>query len=82
MNAAHGRHLIGDADGMIQGEDDDFGGRAGDGVEDRGYVDGAGGDAELGAAAQGAGEKLRLHAVGIGDEDCDCRESGGWGQGH
>ena len=67
MNAAHGRHLIGDADGVIEGEHDDFGWRAGDSVEDRGDVDGAGGDVELRAAAQGAGEKLRLHAVGIGD---------------
>ena len=67
MDAAHGRHLIGDADGMIEGEHYYFGWRVGDGVEDRGYVDGAGGDAELGAAAQGAGEELRLHAVGVGD---------------
>ena len=76
MNAAHGRHLIGDADGVIQGEHDYFRGRGCDGVEDRSNVDGAGGDVELGAAAQGAGEELRLHAVGIGDEDCD---GGGWG---
>ena len=67
MNAAHGRHLVVDVDGVIQGEHDYFGWRVGDGVEDRGDVDGAGGDVELRAAAQGAGEKLRLHAVGIGD---------------
>ena len=68
MNAAHGRHLIGDADGVIEGEHDDFGWRAGDSVEDReamsmGQVE----DAELRAAAcRALAEKLRLHAVGIG----------------
>ena len=55
MNAAHGGHLVVDVDGVIQGEHDYFGWRGGDGVQDRGYVDGAGGDVELGAAAQGAG---------------------------
>ena len=56
MNAAHRRHLVGDADGVIQGEHNHFGGSGSDGVKDRGDVDRAGGDAELGAAAQGAGE--------------------------
>ena len=82
MNAAHGRHLIGDVDGVVQGKHDYFGWRARDGVQDRGDVDGAGGDAELGAAAQGAGEKLRLHAVGISNEDCDGGGSDGRGQSH
>ena len=67
MDAAHGGHLIGDADGVIEREHYHFGGSGGDGVEDRGYVDGAGGDAEFGAAAQSAGQELRLHAVGVGD---------------
>jgi hypothetical protein len=40
---------------MIEGEHYYFGCRVGDGVEDRSYVDGAGGDFEFGAAAQGAG---------------------------
>ena len=71
MNAAHGSHLIGDVDGVVQGEYYDFGGSVGYGVEDGGNVDGAGGDAEFGAAAQGAGEELGLHAVGVGDEDGD-----------
>ena len=79
MNAAHGRHLVGDADGMIQGEHDYFGRGGGDGVEDRSYIDWAGGDFELGTAAQGAGQELRLHAVGIGDQDGD---GGGWGRSH
>ena len=79
MDAAHGGHLIGDADGMIEREHYYFGGSGCDGVKDRGYVDGAGGDAELGASAQGAGEELRLHAVGVGDEDGD---GGGRGQVH
>jgi hypothetical protein len=75
MNAAHGSHLAGDVDGVVEGENDDFGGSGGDGLEDRGDVDGAGGDAEFGAAAEGAGEELGLHAVGIGNEDGD---GGGW----
>jgi hypothetical protein len=47
-------------------------------MEDRGDVDWAGGDFELGTAAQGAGEELGLHAVGVGDQDGD----GGWGRSH
>jgi len=37
---------------------------------------------ELGAAAQGAGEKLRLHAVGIGYEDGDGGGSDGASETH
>lgn len=78
MDAAHGRHLAGDADGVIQGEHYYFSWRGGDGMEDRGDVDWAGGDFELGTAAQGAGKELRLHAVGIGNQDSDR----GWGRRH
>ena len=82
MDAAHGGHLIGDADGMIEREHNYFGWRGGDGVEDRGDVDGASGDFEFGAAAQGAGQELGLHAVGVGDQDGDGGGRGGWRRSH
>ena len=34
MNAAHGRHLVGDVDGVIQREHNDFGRSGGDGLKD------------------------------------------------
>jgi len=77
MNAAHGRHLVGNVDGVIEREDNHFGGSGGNCLKDGSDIDRAGGDAELGAAAEGAGQKLGLHAVGVGNEDGDCDGSVG-----
>ena len=77
MNAPHRRHLAGDADGVIQGKNNHFGGSGGNRLKDGGNIDGAGGNAELRAPAQGAGEKLRLHAIGVRNEDSDCGNGGG-----
>ncbi len=48
-----------------------------DRLKDGKSVHQAGGDLELGVAAQGAGQQLRLHAIRVGDEDTNCIGSGG-----
>jgi hypothetical protein len=75
MDTAHRGQLVRNAHRVIQRKNNHSGWSRGDGLEDRGDIDWAGGDAELGAPAQGAGQKLRLHAVGIRNEDADGRRS-------
>jgi hypothetical protein len=59
--------LAGETDGAIEREEDDLRRVGGDRLKDGVDIDGAGGGVKFGAAAQGAGEKLGLHYVGIGD---------------
>lgn len=69
MDAAKRGHLTGEANGTIKREKDDPGRVCCDRLKDGVDVDGAGGDVELGTSAQGASEKLRLHLVGVSDEN-------------
>jgi len=61
----------------IHGKQDDAG-RPGVGrLQNEGGIQCAGRDAKLGMAAQGAGQQLGLHAIGVGDEHTDRLRSGG-----
>ncbi|HZZ16936.1 MAG TPA: hypothetical protein VFE08_13355 [Candidatus Sulfotelmatobacter sp.] len=69
MDCAHCGHLDANFQGVIQGKNNYVDGLGSDRTEDGTRIDGASQDAKFGASTQGADEQLRLHPVGVGDED-------------
>jgi hypothetical protein len=69
VDCAHCGHLGANFQGVIQGKNNYIDGLDSDRPEDGTRIDGASQDAKFRASTQGADEELRLHPIGVGDED-------------
>jgi hypothetical protein len=78
MKTAQSHDGVAKIAGLTDGQKGDTGQAGRHGLKNRNGIHQAMADVKLRAAAQRAGQKLRLHAIGIGDEDTDtCRSGGG-----